>query len=409
MQYDGYNNLSFDAENCLTSISNSVNAATYTCDAGGIRVKKAIQGGTNTAYVFAGQTDIAEYDYTTGNPSPSSPSREYIYADGFLTATIQGSTIIYHHSDQLSVRVTSDVNGNKIGEQGHYPYGEAWYTANTTTKFIFSSYERDAESGNDYAMARYYINRFARFCSADPLMGNPGDPQSWNRYAYVRNDPINAVDPSGQSVLSWLAKVFELIPEILFGLPHGPGLGGTPPIIDNGPLSDTVALLNSLYHPIDPSRFGIDNWSPGAHDQIYWNALYPCGVSKAIIWKIQNESRKLDKDWGTQLGETAYIHGMYGGYDTPAAATAKGNDWINSNISVAKMSWDEGHFGDAMTFLAWGLHTMSDRTSPAHTTNGQPNLWCDPLGCVGGFGKVLQHSPNEFMGIETRAALDANP
>jgi RHS repeat-associated protein len=255
MLNDGNNNLSFNAENCLITAANSGSGtSTYTCDAHGIRVKKVLQNGTSTAYVFAGKTDVAEYDYTTGNPSPSSPSREYIYAGGRLTATIQGSSTIYHHSDHLSVRVTSDVNGNKIGEQGHYPYGEQWYVTSTTSKFIFTSYERDAESGNDYAMARYYVNRFARFCSADPLMGSPGDPQSWNRYAYVRNDPINAIDPTGQSVFSWIVKAFQAIAAFLFGPPLSSG-AGTPPIIDNGPLSDTTGLLTSLYHPISLSKF----------------------------------------------------------------------------------------------------------------------------------------------------------
>jgi RHS repeat-associated protein len=264
MLYDGNNNLTFDAENCLITAANSGSGTTtYTCDAHGIRVKKALQSGTSTAYVFAGNTDVAEYDYTTGNPLPGSPSREYIYAGDRLTATIQGSTTIYHHSDHLSVRVTSDVNGNKIGAQGHYPYGEQWYATNTTSKFIFTSYERDAESGNDYAMARYYVNRFARFCSADPLMGSPGDPQSWNRYAYVRNDPINAIDPTGQSVFSWIVKAFQAIAAFLFGPPLSSG-AGTPPIIDNGPLSDTTGLLTSLYHPIDPSRFGISNLTAGS-------------------------------------------------------------------------------------------------------------------------------------------------
>jgi len=247
MLNDGSNNLGYDAENCLTSAGST----TYTCDAHGIRVKKALLSSTNTAYIFSGGKDIAEYDYTTGAPSPGSPTREYIYLGSQLIATIQGTTTTYHHADHLSVRVTSDSNGNKIGEQGHYPYGELWYATNTTTKFIFTSYERDAESGNDYAMARYYINRFGRFCSADPVMGNPNDPQSWNRYAYVRNDPVNGVDPSGKSLLSWLAKALQFLVAAITGLPNGgPGLRGTPPTFPGGPLDTTTVMLKTIYNPV---------------------------------------------------------------------------------------------------------------------------------------------------------------
>ena len=61
----------------------------------------------------------------------------------------------------------------------------------------FTGYERDAESGNDYAMARYHISRLGRFNGPDPIAGSPADPQSLNRYAYVRNDPTNLIDPLG--------------------------------------------------------------------------------------------------------------------------------------------------------------------------------------------------------------------
>ena len=34
--------------------------------------------------------------------------------------------------------------------------------------------------------------------SPDPVTGTPGNPQSWNRYAYCQNDPIGYVDPDGE-------------------------------------------------------------------------------------------------------------------------------------------------------------------------------------------------------------------
>jgi hypothetical protein len=41
---------------------------------------------------------------------------------------------------------------------------------------MFTTYERDAESGNDYAQARSYVNRLARFSSLDPLAGDTRNP-----------------------------------------------------------------------------------------------------------------------------------------------------------------------------------------------------------------------------------------
>jgi hypothetical protein len=49
----------------------------------------------------------------------------------------------------------------------------------------------------DFASARYYSSGFGRFMSPDLLSGSSGYPQSWNRYSYVYNNPLNATDPSG--------------------------------------------------------------------------------------------------------------------------------------------------------------------------------------------------------------------
>src|SRR5262249_14835825 len=107
------------------------------------------------------------------------------------------ATTTYFHMDHLSNRVLTDSSGNSSGQQGHYPFGESWYAVNSTSKWVFTSYERDAESGNDYALARIYASRLARFSQKDPLAGSIDDPQSLNRYTYARNMPTVLVDPSG--------------------------------------------------------------------------------------------------------------------------------------------------------------------------------------------------------------------
>jgi RHS repeat-associated protein len=200
----------YNAEECNTGYTGN-GTATYTCDGNGLHVEKVVTGGTNavtTVYVRSGGQVIAEYDGTT--IQKTSPTREYIYGNNLLAIVTgssggTGGTITYQHRDTLSPRIYTDVNGNCVGDQGTFPYGELWYQntdtecgTSATSSWIFTSYERDAESGNDYALARSYTNSNGRFLSPDPLQGHVGDPQSWNRYAYVENDPINLSDPSGQ-------------------------------------------------------------------------------------------------------------------------------------------------------------------------------------------------------------------
>jgi RHS repeat-associated protein len=192
MTNDGLNNsMVYDAENRLVSIN--AGSATYSYDGNSLRVEK-VSGGTTTVYIYSGAKVIGEYE---NGAAPSAPTREYIYSGGALVAKIESGSTTYYHPDHLSVRLMTDSSGNVIGQQGHYPFGESWYENNTTTKWLFTTYERDAESGNDYATFRYDVNRLGRFASPDPLGGSPSDPRSVNRYAYVLNDPVNLVDPLG--------------------------------------------------------------------------------------------------------------------------------------------------------------------------------------------------------------------
>ncbi len=202
----GNDSYTYDAEECNTVYTGNGNTATYTCDGNHLRVEKVVNG-TTTVSIRSGGQVIAEYD---NGATVTSPTREYLYGNNLL-ATVTGSsggsggTIIYQHRDHLSPRIYTDANGNCVGNQGTFPFGELWYSNNdsncassTSTPWVFTSYERDAESGNDYALARSYANMQGRFLAPDPLEGHVGDPQSWNRYTYVENDPINLSDPSGQ-------------------------------------------------------------------------------------------------------------------------------------------------------------------------------------------------------------------
>jgi RHS repeat-associated protein len=69
-----------------------------------------------------------------------------------------------------------------------------------SVKQLFTGKERDSETGLDFLGARYYSSSQGRFTSPDQAFADQDvhDPQSWNLYSYVRNNPLNSVDPTGQ-------------------------------------------------------------------------------------------------------------------------------------------------------------------------------------------------------------------
>jgi RHS repeat-associated protein len=64
----------------------------------------------------------------------------------------------------------------------------------------FTGHERDGETGLDFMQARYCSAVQGRFTSPDDVFADQyeGNPQSWNMYSYVRNNPLVNIDPTGQ-------------------------------------------------------------------------------------------------------------------------------------------------------------------------------------------------------------------
>ena len=130
------------------------------------------------------------------------------YASGGAT----GSGTSYLTQDHLgSIRLVTDASGNIKARRDYLPFGEeiaanigvrssvAGYANSDATRQKFTSKERDNESGLDYFLARYYSAAQGRFTSPDEPFAdqNEDDPQSWNLYPYVRNNPLNYTDPFG--------------------------------------------------------------------------------------------------------------------------------------------------------------------------------------------------------------------
>ncbi|MBI3652470.1 MAG: hypothetical protein HY231_15730 [Acidobacteria bacterium] len=158
---DGAHAYSYDAENRLASVDGG-SAGQYSYDHRNWRVKKVV-GSASTHYVWEGAQVIAEHNGSTG-----AVQVEYVYAGSRLVAKETGGSRQYVLSDRLSVRMILDASGNMIGRQGHLPFGEDFAESGSQHKHHFTSYERDAESGLDYAVNRFYASSIGRFLQADP-------------------------------------------------------------------------------------------------------------------------------------------------------------------------------------------------------------------------------------------------
>jgi RHS repeat-associated protein len=209
----------YDAENRLSSTA----GYTYYYDANGVRMEKS-NGTSGTMYrTGPGGEYLTETDLTG-----STINEEYIYFNGARIARVDrpSGTVHYYFSDQLnSASTITDPSGTVQERYYYYPYGGLVTSIGSDTNhYKFTGKERDSESNLDYFGARHYASTMGRFMSADRynvmltrynleagglpseaadafLYGHIENPQNWNQYAYVRNNPLNLVDPTGAAAI----------------------------------------------------------------------------------------------------------------------------------------------------------------------------------------------------------------
>lgn len=126
----------------------------------------------------------------------------YFYAGSRLLAQNKNGILRYFGTDHLgNTRVVLDANGYAVPDQlmEYMPFGQLDPSSPPTpeTDHLFTGHEREFDLGLDYMHARYYSPEFGRFLTVDPVGGDVGVSQSWNRYSYVKNNPTNRVDPTG--------------------------------------------------------------------------------------------------------------------------------------------------------------------------------------------------------------------
>lgn len=210
-EYDAAGNLkkgqsgdtfAYDAENKLVQYHGGATqsgGADYSYDGDGRRVKKTTPSETQTYVYNIGGQIVAEY--TTSTPEVNGTS--YLTNDTLgtprVTTKADGSVRARHDYLPFGEELFAGV-GNRTGNPGQ-SYDQSSNPADKTRQ-KFTQKERDNETGLDYFLARYYSSTQGRFTSADNFLNDAhaSDPSSWNLYAYVLNNPLRYLDPTGEKV-----------------------------------------------------------------------------------------------------------------------------------------------------------------------------------------------------------------
>jgi RHS repeat-associated protein len=188
-------NYTYDAEGRIVSVDG---LSQYVYDGDGNRVARIGTADGGVRYWTWVDGTLMDKTYLVGGL----PERQW-YFNGELVLGGRNVPEYYLHDHLGSKSVTVTTDGTVEDDIDFLPYGaQATYSTNTSLDtHKFTGKERDTESGNDYFGARYYSSTAGRFMSPDPIIMNDLrmiNPQRWNKYAYVINNPLMLTDPTGK-------------------------------------------------------------------------------------------------------------------------------------------------------------------------------------------------------------------
>jgi RHS repeat-associated protein len=234
-----------------------------------------------------------------------------------------------------------DSSGDRIADLRFKPWGSTRYAfGEQVTEYTFNGQRSKVESfGLIYFQARWFDPALGRFSQADTIIPGVGNPISWDRYAFVINNPLKYVDPTGNN--------YECGPDGIWcdDKPENDD--------DYPPLDYTPPPESPPPPPKDPSKsemedyiasFGITlqgDWSLSLLTNL-WDALFTyIGYEELILW-LQGSSITLISGG---IG-TCDIH-KYSGWTDGKIITFYSNGATNPIINILH---EFGHLVDNI----WG-------------------------------------------------------
>ncbi len=397
MTNDSVHAYTWDAEGRLVKVD-AGSTATYTYDALGQRVYGVVGANPEIFYMYdpAGNLLYATMTDGWGGDELTEP-----VAGRVLASYVNGQSDTYFkHANPLgSWGLITAQDGSVPQDQLYYPWGQTW----TSGHYLFEpNYAAmawyNAESDLFLTPARSYGSRLGRWMSPDPLGGDVTNPQSLNRYAYVRNNPTSLTDPTGldsaftidYGCSNTIAQMTSAACQDAGGGPSGGGNAldsGYPPDMPLGALgaySDYLEDICSGCFPFQGTLYGnyvdktFDSWGQYAdwrtslavqpENQVYeafYALLENIGLDPNTEYAVN--AFQNGPTWNVQLLGTALntAKAAQGGIPDPSHIVHAGNSWYGlSPIDALHLVDDpmgaQAHFDLFNGVLMFPLHELFD-------------------------------------------------
>ncbi|HXM23922.1 MAG TPA: RHS repeat-associated core domain-containing protein, partial [Terriglobales bacterium] len=283
------------------------------------------------------------------------------YAPGLARVTggffdYEANKAEFNYLDHLGTpRLSTDYTGAVVRTEGVLmgPFGDNFTETNTSLDFTgFAGGFWDSENNGEHFGAREYENTHGSWLSPDPAglaAADPSNPQTWNLYAYVMNNPLSLVDPSG---LEGVNQQWGGLPSMLCDTDTCPSF-----IVNGLRASASVALrlLASGGGAICP-RCG-DPFRPmwvGADDKVYaWNA----GTRTGMFVKSG------DFTMGTTTGFWQKVGTAWHYLDDTLGITGPSASFRHACASAGMSAGAEGCYSASVPLQSGNTRTVSKQTA----------------------------------------------